>query len=92
MPQTLLKETYILLYHETHSIHVRFVVLIVASMKMTAFWDTTPCTSAKADRHLIRAVTVRTSETSVYFKESAWHRENLKSHVVVHLRTTYNFI
>jgi hypothetical protein len=30
---------------------VRFKILMVASMKMTAFWNMTPCSTAEVDLH-----------------------------------------
>jgi hypothetical protein len=53
---------------ETTSVHngqfyVRFQVLVVASMKMTTFWDTAP--------HIITLMeAVRTSETLVYLNKT----------------------
>jgi hypothetical protein len=44
---------------------VRFHVLTAASMKIRAFWDVAPCSLLGVDR--------RTSETSVYSKDTAQH-------------------
>jgi hypothetical protein len=64
-------------------------------MKMTVFWDIVPCSLDEEDRRFIFAMmmkAVRTSETSVHFKETTRcyipedchlhtsHRENLQSH------------
>jgi hypothetical protein len=59
---------------------MRFQILTVTSMKMTAFWDIAPCNLTEVDRRFrdvycpivmtLIMEAVRTSETSVYFKET----------------------
>jgi hypothetical protein len=56
---------------------MRFQILTVTSMKMTAFWDIAPCSLTEMDRRFrdvycpivitLIMESVRTSETSVYF-------------------------
>jgi hypothetical protein len=65
--------------------HVRIQVLTAARVKMTAFWDTAPCSLVEVDRRFRRAYclehqvdecitliteAVRTSKMSVYFKDN----------------------
>jgi hypothetical protein len=64
----------------THGCHMRFQVLTAASIKMTALWNVAPCSLVEVDwcfrgAYCLIALmeVVRTSETSVYFNESAWH-------------------
>jgi hypothetical protein len=51
---------------------VRFQVLTAASMKMTAFWNTAPCSLVEVDRRFRGAYCLHqgTSETFVYFNET----------------------
>jgi hypothetical protein len=70
---------------------VRFQVLIVASMKMTASWNVVPCSLVEVYHRsevlassVIRAVmvieAVNTSETLVNFHQAAWHNIAEDSH------------
>jgi hypothetical protein len=47
---------------------VRFQVLTVVSVKMTAFWDTAPCSLIEVDQPTLMMEAVSTSETVVNFK------------------------
>jgi hypothetical protein len=60
-------------FGETYCLHVRFKVLMVACMKMTAFWDVALYSLVEVDWRFIALMmaVVRTSETSVYFSETA---------------------
>jgi hypothetical protein len=63
-----------------HDNEVRFQALVTASMKMSAFWENAPCCLLEVDRRFrdtrtsaLMVDAVRTSETSVYFKETTLH-------------------
>jgi hypothetical protein len=59
----------------------RFQVLMAVGMKMTAFWDITPCSLVEVDRRFrgvycpvrVMMEAALTSETSVYFNKTARH-------------------
>jgi hypothetical protein len=64
--------------------HVRFQVLTVVSMKVSAFWDIAPCSLIEVDRRFtLMMEAVHTSEMSVYSETTRQYipeESNLQHH------------
>jgi hypothetical protein len=52
-------------------LHLIFHVLMVANVKITAFWHMAPCSLINCTTLMMEAVC--TSEMSVYFYDTTWH-------------------